>query len=898
MSHKPVHTSEVNVLQHLIDGPQLLTVVFDPAGQLVTDDAAPCSVADSAASLEAILQEKGDSKVCVINLAAAPLPAKDIDFIVEFNQPARYPSMKPLTLQYINNPDRRMRWLYPAHIRRPLFLAFYNFTYWKARLYKIATRTAFFFRLTRLLSHGQVTVYAASQALFVTSLVNSNNNTRKSNYAVFAGTAGPNRKLVVADAARGYLSHFFKIALNAQSARNIRNEYTALKQLDQFAIRSFSFPGTEDINRHTICISNIKPAATVHSRGWTDAHTAFLQEMAARHQQKKKFLDTAMAVQVNARMQRIEATGLLKDFPAGLELFRQLQLLQQALADSNPGVITSFGHGDFTRWNCYQAKDKLHVYDWEMHQPDMPLLFDLFHFVIQGAIFEGRKLVSSILSQINELLHTEGIMAVTDNCNADTALQFQLYLLCNCSYYLEVYLQQKNLHKEAYWLFGAWHEMLQNETASTSAVSMRRQFIKALFPAVGKEKYTVLKNAGKPVSGLSEDSDIDMLVSPEAEVLVLAFASRYRGVIKNKISRKSFMTTMELFFSDGSYLSIDLLRAFHRKSIAYLDAGLLLNNSITANGIKILPPAFDYLYIYLFYQINHAAVPEKYSRWFLMVDNLTETAILETLRQQTGIEASHIEDTFAFSAENRKKMLLFTAKNPSNRPLRRAVRWCRHQFNNLSSLLHNRGFMLTFSGVDGAGKSTILNEVKDMLQQKYRKKVVVIRHRPSMLPILSAWKYGKEEAERKCVESLPRQGRNKSLLSSISRFSYYYLDYILGQLLVYCRYTLRGYIVLYDRYYFDFIVDGRRSNISINKSFIKNLYLFVYKPQLNIFLYAPPEIILKRKKELSAADITQLTTEYTHLFGSLGNTHRYLCIENIDKARTMSRIEQAIVRLN
>jgi len=206
--------------------------------------------------------------------------------------------------------------------------------------------------------------------------------------------------------------------------------------------------------------------------------------------------------------------------------------------------------------------------------------------------------------------------------------------------------------------------------------------------------------------------------------------------------------------------------------------------------------------------------------------------------------------------------------------------------------------MLTFSGVDGAGKSTILQEVKEMLQKKYRKKVVVIRHRPSMLPILSAWKYGKEEAERKCVESLPRQGKNKSLVSSFARFAYYYADYIVGQCLVYFKYTLRGYIVLYDRYYFDFIVDGKRSNININKSFIRNLYRFVYKPQLNIFLYASPDVILKRKKELSAKDITQLTDAYTSLFGKLGHAPQYMCIENIDKGKTMQTIEQAFVQLN
>ena len=36
---------------------------------------------------------------------------------------------------------------------------------------------------------------------------------------------------------------------------------------------------------------------------------------------------------------------------------------------------------------------------------------------------------------------------------------------------------------------------------------------------------------------------------------------------------------------------------------------------------------------------------------------------------------------------------------------------------------NKRGFTITFSGVDGAGKSTILNDTKSILEQKFRKNV-------------------------------------------------------------------------------------------------------------------------------------------------------------------------------
>lgn len=204
--------------------------------------------------------------------------------------------------------------------------------------------------------------------------------------------------------------------------------------------------------------------------------------------------------------------------------------------------------------------------------------------------------------------------------------------------------------------------------------------------------------------------------------------------------------------------------------------------------------------------------------------------------------------------------------------------------------------IITFSGVDGAGKTTILTKVKELLENKYKKEVVVIRHRPSILPILSAIKHGKKEAEKKTMEVLPRTGKNKSSLSSFIRFSYYLVDYIFGQFILYFKYTRKGTIIIYDRYYFDFINDARRTNIDLKEDFLKFFYKFVFKPKLNIFLYASPEVILSRKQEMDEKSIIELTDKYKSLFNEFNNKYNqeYLAIENIDIDETMTIIENQI----
>jgi thymidylate kinase len=205
-----------------------------------------------------------------------------------------------------------------------------------------------------------------------------------------------------------------------------------------------------------------------------------------------------------------------------------------------------------------------------------------------------------------------------------------------------------------------------------------------------------------------------------------------------------------------------------------------------------------------------------------------------------------------------------------------------------------KGKVITFSGVDGAGKTTVLKNVQQVIEKEYRQKVVLKRHRPSVLPIISSLFYGKAKAEAKVTAHLPRQGNNKNMVSSLLRFSYYYIDYLLGQLYLYFRYTLWGTHILYDRYFFDFIVDSRRSNIKINPKFAKKLYQLVYKPDFNFFLFASPEQILARKQELKKEDIVSLTENYQALFKAFQQPERYQCIENLQLESTLDKIKNTI----
>ena len=301
--------------------------------------------------------------------------------------------------------------------------------------------------------------------------------------------------------------------------------------------------------------------------------------------------------------------------------------------------------------------------------------------------------------------------------------------------------------------------------------------------------------------------------------------------------------------------------------------------------IKNVSELYTARFVFMFYVLNNAKIPEKYHFYKQFLDN-----------------SNHPLDaaiTKSYSTNNKVELLTYLQKQPSNSFLNFAKNSFYYIYDTIRNLKSSTGFIITFSGVDGAGKTTIIENIAFRIEKQLRKPVVVLRHRPSILPILSVLTKGKEKAHLDTISNLPRQGKNGSFLSSLLRFSYYYLDYLIGQFVIYFKYILRGYVVIYDRYYFDFINDSKRSNIVLPKSITTIGYRFLLKPEFNFFLFADAKTILKRKQELNETTINELTNDYNFLFQNLQlttNSTVYKSINNEDLETTLSNIIKTIIK--
>lgn len=769
------------------------------------------------------------------------------------------------TLLYYNSPDGTIRWLWPADSRKPLFLKFYHQAGWRARMFARVVRTIFGLGIQQYL-FNRIRVTRTS------------NRFTSPHWAAFTGTPGPNRKMIVYEL-RENNSWFHKIPIGENAAHGLRNEAAALQRLRSMNDRNFFIPHSEKGEANTLCVSDISKGGESANQ-FTAAHALMLKQL-RDHTLSYAFLNSLPVWEDTCKkLRQLERHPDSRIPPA---LLRKLGYIIQSFPTGYV-IETALAHGDFTPWNMYQhAAGSLSVFDWELSRPAMPFGFDAFHFIIQRGILTQRKSWKELEQEIRLTLFSDhGLLS-----NYTPARQqhyLALYLIINTVYYLHLYAQQPAWHRQVYWLLETWSFALSS--IASSSLSHRQLVLMDLADQLHTKRYAALKYGQHLPEDLPHESDLDLCMPKSVYKELSGFFDRHPLVSYRSQSTQSFMVNDMLIFNDGGVLSVDCIWKLKRKQLQMMPLQPVLESAwMTRFGIKVASPSETARFVGLFYALNQADIPAHYRD--LQTSLLLNTSLDRKLRLYYR---NHI-DCHSISSEVKHQ--------PDNSGIARLINYATYGSDVIRRLWSRPAPVITFSGVDGAGKSTVIENLRTRIEKQLRKPVVVLRHRPSLFPILSAFTKGKVAAERAAAQSLPRQGKNSSILSSVMRFGYYYLDYLIGQWYVWLRYSVRGRVVLYDRYYFDFIHDSRRSNIDLPSGMIRWFYALIRKPDLNVFLFAAPEIIRARKQELDVPTIQHLTEQYRTFFHQLGKQHRdkYVTLENTDLTTTINAIMNRVTRL-
>ena len=790
---------------------------------------------------------------------------------------------------YINNPDGSVRWIFDSNSKFPGFLDLYNNSGLKGQVLTLLFRIIFLLKLQFLVTSGRFYLFSRKLSLQESWKLKVDFDS----FSVFTGTVGPNRKVLFALHKKKRTIGFVKHPISYDSLCLVSTENVVLKTLDGNNFSNMLLPKSKYLGDGNIYVNNIKSTQTRSSHTFSDVHALALKDLYQLENETVCLKDSPFYKDLRVM---IAGFKFQSHVPFHRELCYYLKSLYQSI-DFSQKVNMTWAHMDFTPWNLFvpSNQQKLAVIDWELSKPGIPMLFDLFHFVFQSKILVERVNYKNIYQSVEQIVSENVVIKeFVEEFEIDVKLHFRLYLLHNISYYLNIYQKQPNLHMQVNWLTAVWKEALSLELKLIDKKSHRDIFIADLFDFMRGKEYAWLHSSNIKTKNINSSSDLDFVISKSARNEVLEFCDSHVLIGRHKSFRKSFMTTSELFFSDGSFLSLDLIIRLARKNLVFMDARKMIDNAVlNSEGISV--PSFrdDLFYVVLFYTLNQSFIPFKYKEYYRNIRDLKLDYLLRIIYSKFGVHASSSEQMFQtlFNSSSLIKRQVSNLK--VNSGFRLLINSVNYVVDTIRSLFFQKGLVITFSGVDGAGKSTLIDDVTFRLKKYYRKKVVVLRHRPSLFPILSVFKYGKKEAKKRAENLLPHQGKNRGLVSSFLRFSYYYVDYILGQIYVNVRYVSRGYVVIYDRYYFDFINDPRRSNISISKKLVNRLYALIHKPRHNFFFYASPEIIRKRKKELSTRDISRLTQNYFSTFNQYEKKYtqsKYHCIENINREETLQEV--------
>ena len=396
---------------------------------------------------EAIAQSLSNRPDAVLFLAS-PLPEHywlNIRIVIALDVPLR-----GISWRLIQGPEGGIRWMFPAHSRRPEFLHLYNSRGFRPALFRAAVRVLFPLGLAPYVYKNKTTVHW------------NNPDPEEINFwkgaSIFAGTAGDQRKAVITALDSGGQRFYLKRPLMPAAELAIAKEAAALQRVQGKTSEYLKLPKAA---KSTMGWIQSGPDTSVSSAVplWSPAHTHALLDLYAGQIGCKELAQTEWGISLQLQLAEIQHVSTWPNAQMKslahevLELSQDLNLLEQ--------ISLAPAHGDFTPWNMHAGTHQLFVFDWEFYRDEAPLLFDFFHFHFQSGILLLREPLPVILKRAHENLQQPLLRDLLRTTPVSINYLLRYYLLWIISYYLPRYAVQQLLNIQNHWLVAGWLESLK-----------------------------------------------------------------------------------------------------------------------------------------------------------------------------------------------------------------------------------------------------------------------------------------------------------------------------------------------------------------------------------------------------------------------------------------------------
>ncbi|MGX5857993.1 hypothetical protein ACWKW6_30335 [Dyadobacter jiangsuensis] len=385
-------------------------------------------------------------------------------------------------------------------------------------------------------------------------------------------------------------------------------------------------------------------------------------------------------------------------------------------------------------------------------------------------------------------------------------------------------------------------------------------------------------------------SDVDIAVTPEllgiSNSWIKEFCDNNHLLICNRLdheitARYYVVAKVSPETNEIHYLAIDLCSDYVREGRTIISSSELLAGrklKLSATNEKLFyicsdPVSFKY---YLIKKIEKEAVSDKQARYLKSLFSNSRVEIEEELnrffsRKFANTICSAFEDeTF----NNLDSAVLKQLHRELKIKFRGGPREKVSNFKRIiKRIFEPTGLVICFLGCDGAGKSTIIGQIR---HERLENGPFRCKYYYHLTP-------SKISSKHHAISSDPHNQIVRGRLLSDIKIIYFLFRYVFGYLFTVLPQKVRSGLVIFDRYYYDILVDPARYRHGGTKWLTNIVGRLVPKPNI-IFIIDASEIeIVKRKQEVPLPEIIRQRNAYLSL------EKKFDCVTTIDNGGSPSK---------
>jgi thymidylate kinase len=416
--------------------------------------------------------------------------------------------------------------------------------------------------------------------------------------------------------------------------------------------------------------------------------------------------------------------------------------------------------------------------------------------------------------------------------------------------------------------------------------------------------YAVLRN----YEGLPDNPgrDIDIITADFAgfrQVLErVAVESGYHMRTFQRYSDHDKFHLIKILPLGFNLLEIDVGWSIRWKGIPTVGSNLLKNNLVRKKCFYTLPPGAEAAISLIKDLIYHGKVLQKYKALIQENSNTDRESFIQTLTPcfSSSLAIRLWEKAVGGDWPGLESQVPELRRAAVLRSLERNLpgqigRWVAFLWWHLVKFVHPSGLFLVLIGPDGSGKSTIAQGLRHYFQplfqasRYFHSNFKILPRLRDLARRLGFQKAGGFDPGKTDTSSSPEElqfGRLRSLVYLI----YYSLDYLLGYPVI-IRARGRGELVIFDRYFYDYMI---QPGMSLPRRLINMVLQWLPKPDAVVYLKNNPDVILSRKTELSREELERQGQMCNQVISSL--SQGYLIETSGTPEETTDKVAKVLLR--